>query len=360
MSVFLTLDEYKMPLRSYKNKRPHISMVAFEITPHCNLTCRYCYNPWSRPNQKPPFSPSYRASMQTLKKLFRRAHVGRISITGGEPFLAPRLPEVVLFCRMKKASVTLISNGSCGDREDYRRLVDLGVDLFEFPLHHAQAEIHDWMTQVPGSWRASLNSIGQVLDLGAQVVPVIVLTAANLAGLETTLHFLKGLGTRRIMLNRFNIGGRGIPEARRLTLSIGQLKDAYQTANRLGSELSLSISSNVCTPMCVLHPRDYPALKFGFCSNDLTRLPLTLNSKGDLRLCNHSPHVAGNLYSQSLTDIFNSEYAKRWISTCPGFCRDCPDYMVCRAGCRAAAEQLGANLDKADPLVDPWNGVFYV
>ncbi|MDP4269758.1 MAG: radical SAM protein, partial [Bacteroidota bacterium] len=119
---------------------PHI---AFETTDRCNLDCVYCYNIWKTDAvERTPFN-SYQKAIGTLKQLFSTTDIQYVAFTGGEPFLSERFAEVILYCRMEGKQVTLISNGTKGTEKDYKRLIKLGVGLFEFPIHSAHAEIHD-------------------------------------------------------------------------------------------------------------------------------------------------------------------------------------------------------------------------
>jgi radical SAM protein with 4Fe4S-binding SPASM domain len=329
---------------------PHIT---FEITSVCNLKCRYCYNVWKMPGtQDFEHFNSYKQSVKTLKKLFSIAKVDHVTFTGGEPFLAERFAELVLFTRLKNKSVAIITNGNKADRAEYKQMIDLGVGLFELPLHSPDAKAHDFMTNSPHSWEKSLNSLRTLIDLGATVVAVIVITRANFRQIKETLLFIKNEGINRIMLNRFNIGGEGINEKANLWLSHDELKATYKIAAEVGREHKLALSSNVCTPVCVLNPAEYPGIAFSHCSADIKRRPLTLDIHGNLRFCNHSPTVLGNIFTDKLGNMLNSEKAQLWSNVTPDFCATCNLYSKCMGGCRAASEQLNLSLNEVDPVVE--------
>ena len=307
-----------------KFKLPHI---IFEITSVCNLKCRYCYNIWKIPgsNGFEQFN-SYKQAKKTLKKLFKIADVNSVTFTGGEPFLAERFNELVLYTRLKNKSVTIITNGNKAIDEDYKQMVDLGVSLFELPLHSPTAKEHDFMTDIVGSWQKSVNSIKELLELKAYVVAVVVITKANYHLIDKTLLFIKNLGINRIMLNRFNIGGQGIAEKENLWLSHKEINEAYKSASNAGREHGLVLSSNVCTPVCVLNPTDFQGIGFTSCSADVTKRPLTIDIHGDLRFCNHSPTVLGNLFNDKLENMLTSKEAQLWNEVTPDFCTDCNLY----------------------------------
>jgi len=284
--------------------------------------------------------------------LFKIADVKQVTFTGGEPFAAERFNELVLFTRMKNKSVGIITNGNKAKAEDYRQMLDLGVNLFELPLHSPSSREHDFMTNIPGSWQKTVNSIKQLIAMNAYAVAVVVITKANFHLIRETLLFIKELGIDRIMLNRFNIGGQGISEKENLWLSHKEINEAYKVAAETGREHKLQLSSNVCTPMCVLNPLDFKGIAFSSCSPDVKKRPLTLDILGNLRFCNHSPTVLGNIFKDNLEGMLNSEQAKMWNDVTPDFCSECNLYSKCMGGCRAASEQLKLSLSAVDPIVE--------
>ncbi len=344
-----TLEQKTEPMPNARaNELPG---VVFEVTPSCNLNCRYCYNVHKIPGAANPSKYSYSQAVQTLKKLFRTVEVKHITMSGGEPLMAQRFNELVLFCRMKGKAVTVISNGTVAVREHYQQLIDLGVNAIELPLHSSHPEKHDEMTRHKGSWEKARRSIEVVRDLGGQAVPVIVITKINWEGVGDTLRLLKDMGCRRIMLNRFNLGGNGIEQRSRLELTIDELRLTFEIANSVAEKSDLTLTSNVCTPLCAIDPSQYPHIAFSQCSLDLKRRPLTLDVIGNVRFCNHSPKIMGNVFRDDLIEMLDSDYARSWQRTIPIFCHKCALWHKCLGGCRAASEQLGQSLQWVDPLL---------
>ena len=104
--------------------------------------------------------------------------------------------------------------------------------------------------------------------------------------------------------------------------------------------------------MCVLSPAEYPNITFTHCTTDLRSRPLTVNYRGDVRFCNHSPRVMGNIHQESLAEILERETLDGYYSTIPTKCSGCDLWERCRGGCRAASEQLYGTFDLADPVLD--------
>lgn len=328
-----------------------LKYIIFEITPECNLLCRYCYNHWKRPGESDSRKNSYKAARKVLKNLFSVANVDSVTMTGGEPFLSERFAELVLFCRQKKKNVTIITNGNKAKPEDYDIMINLGVNLFELPLHSFNSETHDYMTGVKGSWQKSVNSIKYLLGQQAHVVADIVVCKQNYQDIEKTALFLQEIGINRIMLTRFNIGGRGIGEIDNLVTTRRELYEAFKSADRAVDKYGLSITSNVCTPFCVLDPNEFKNIRITSCSAEMRRMPTTMDIEGNLRICNHSPEIMGNIFKDKLEDIMASDYVKNWKEVVPELCMDCKLWTSCYGGCRAASEQTGAGLSSPDPII---------
>ncbi len=331
--------------------KPSLPYIIFETTPDCNLNCRFCYNVWKRPGVRCPESGTYRQAIRALKKMFSIADVEHVTMSGGEPFLCERFAEIVLFCRMKHKAVTVLSNGNAAVRSDYEALVGLGVDLFEFPLHSVDARTHDTLTGVSGSWRKALRSIMDIKSLGGEVAVVCVITKHNVADVEKTLRFLHGIGIRSVMLNRYNIGGSGLRDAAGLLAGGDALREAFRAADRLAGSLGIEITSNVCTPFCILNPVNFPHIRMSACFPASIERPFTLDTAGNLRFCNHSPVVMGNIFEDRLEALLSSRYLEQWRCAVPDHCAECDLYTKCYGGCRAAAEQLGLSLYHPDPVL---------
>jgi radical SAM protein with 4Fe4S-binding SPASM domain len=326
-----------------------IRHIIYEVTQECNLSCLYCYNYWRREHEQIRIS-DFKDNKRTIRQLLKTIDFDHITFTGGEPFCADGLSELVLDCRLKGKSVNVISNGTRGSVQEYLTLKKLGVGMIEFPLHSESAKVHDTMTTVAGSFEKVVNSIRYCIQSGIEVCTVVVLTKENSDYLEATLAFAQSLGVKRVMLARFNIGGRGIANVEQLMPSSEQLNAAFTVAHEYLKKSSLHISANVCLPECIIRPEDYPELYISRCSTDVNRRPITVNSFGEIRMCNHSPVTVGSIWDSSIDSVINSKYIKQWYQR-PDHCISCTRWDTCGGGCRAASEQLGFSLGQVDPIV---------
>jgi radical SAM protein with 4Fe4S-binding SPASM domain len=325
--------------------------IIFEVTQECNLSCLYCYNYWRRKGFAPR-QATFKQANSTLLKLLKTIDFEHITFTGGEPFLANGLLELVLKCRMNRKDVTIITNGTTATYNDYQLLNDMGVSLFELPLHSRSEAIHDRMTGKAGSFHNVIESIRVLSKLKAQTCIAVVMTKSNIDCFQDTLEFAEHLGVRRIMIARFNIGGRGIENSGQLLPSLKQLRNAFRIANDFAQHSTMKISANVCVPFCIINPNDFPNIPISSCNSHAINRPVALDFSGDMRMCNHSPHIIGNIHTAPMEDIFNSSYVKSWDVLRPDYCSDCAQWIKCRGGCRAASEQLGIGLNAEDPIIN--------
>lgn len=340
-----------------RRKKLELGVVVFELTDACNQACKFCYNHFKgTPGYCAPEPPDFRAAERTLKKLLNEASIASLSLSGGEPMLMPRIHDLVLKARFAGANVNVLTNGTLLKDDDIAIFNDLGVAMIQIPILSTDAATHDALTSLSGSWERATAAARRVAATRAGwLAPVLILTHQNLATIEPTLELYAELGATNILVNRFNIGGLGIGNARELVMPHAELREAFARANAKLQQLNLRAHSGVCTPMCVLNPNEYSNITFTHCTTDLRSRPLTVNYRGDVRFCNHSPRVLGNIHQESLDAILERSQSDGYFASRPAECASCTLWERCRGGCRAASEQLYGTFDRVDPVLSTDN-----
>lgn len=338
----------------WRRDRVKLGVAVFELTDACNQACRFCYNYFkgdASPRAIAP--PDYRQARHTLKQLLRQAEIGSISFSGGEPLLMPKVHDLALKARFGGANVNILTNGTLLTENDIAIFNDIGIGKMQIPILADCATIHDNITQRVGTWERAMRAARNVAATkGEWLVPVMILSRMNIERIEATMVLYKDLGASLVMVNRFNIGGLGKHHAAELSLSHEELRDAFRHVDKSAGELGMKVHSGVCTPMCILDPREYPNIMFTHCSTDFSQRPLTINYRGEVRFCNHSPRILGNIHEESLGSIIERANGDSYFAITPSRCADCKLWERCRGGCRAAAEQLYGTFDRADPVMD--------
>ena len=336
------------------SSKHNIPFVVYELTDACNQKCKFCYNHWKGVGYTYSMpAPDFRLARRTLRRLLRQANVGSISLSGGEPTLMPRIHELSLKARFAGANVNLLSNGTLIKDMDIDIMNHIGVGNIQIPILSEEPSLHDYTTGLPGSWEKAVENARKISTTKqGWLLPVLIVSKLNAHCVEEILRFYRSeFGATRAMVNRFNIGGLGKLNAPELTLTTAELKEVFAKIDKVAGELGMTIQSGVCTPMCVLNPDDYPNIMFSHCSSDLSNRPLTVNYKGDVRFCNHSPRILGNIYDKTIGEIVSECQGDGYFDTIPTPCDKCRLWSRCRGGCRAASEQLYGTFDKVDPIL---------
>ena len=256
-----------------------------------------------------------------------------------------------MYVKSRNKQVTIITNATLLDEQKIDILSQLKVDLIEITMNSYDKQIHESINGIKGSFDKSINAIKLFQSKGIEVVVPIVMTKYNIKYIEKTLEFIHSLGIKRIMINRYNIGGNGCNEYLEILPSLEELKDAYKKCQAYAEKQDVQLYSFVCTPYCVLNPEDYHNIQFSSCGiNNLNRR-YTLSRDGNIRYCNHSPEIIGNVYEGKMKDILKSDKLEKWSKVEPVFCNQCTKKEVCQYGCRAASQQMGLGLEKEDPVV---------
>ena len=253
--------------------------------------------------------------------------------------------------KARNKKVTIITNATLLDDEKINLLSKLKVDLFEITINSYNKQIHENINGIKGSFEKSLNAIKKITNKGMEVVVPIVITKYNVNDIDKTLEFIYGLGIKRIMINRYNIGGNGCNEYNNILADFKDLTKAYEKCQKFAEKHNIKLYSLVCTPHCVLNPENYPNILFSNCGVKNLNRRYTLTRDGNIRYCNHSPEVIGNVFDNKMEDILKSDKLKKWSEIEPVFCEKCIKKEKCQYGCRAASQQMGQGLEKEDPIV---------
>ena len=331
--------------------RPRLATLIVEVTQACDHACVHCYNYWNHPAYNRPLLPDGDDLRPLLAHVLDQVECSNVTLTGGEPTLRADLPELVGFLAARGHSVNLISNGHRLSDTLVDALIGRGVSLFELPLLSYRREVHDGMSAAPGAFDAVLAALAEIRRRQGQAVCVFVATRRNLADLEDTLRLAFAFGARGVMLNRFNPGGRGSAHIGELLPSVGEMQAALEVAERVSRRYELPISCSIPLQPCLVDMSLYPSLGYGFCAAGSERAYYTLDTAGNLRPCNHTPTVLGNVWRQPLAEMMQGEALAAFKAALPERCRPCPRRDECQGGCKAAAQVCYGDLRAEEPFL---------
>lgn len=327
-------------------------LFIFEVTTRCNLRCQHCYNIWEKPGSSYPKGELSTAdTLKMLDRVLDETGANQVTLTGGEPLLRPDLPELVAHLYDRGVTVDLISNGSLMSDAKLETLPADKISMFELPLLSAEAAIFDRMAGQSGAFDKVTVAMAQLKLLGRSVVGVFVATLLNLPTLDETLDLAMALGLDGVMFNRFNPGGRGLENLEKLSASPDALAVALDLCQAKMLEYELPVSCSIPMPECLFDHTRWPDLGFGTCSAGTDSAYFTIDPSGNLRPCNHTATILGNLLEHSFEELVAGETMANFMAARPSFCAGCAEEDTCQGGCKAAAEAACGDLCGLDPYL---------
>ncbi len=318
------------------NTYPVLSEIA--ITYRCNLKCRFCYagcNCTRKPNKQEMTTAQ---AKQVLDKIRYEAEVPSVSWTGGEPLLRDDLPELTSYAVSIGMRVNLITNGTLVTKDLANRLKDSGLRSAQVSLEAPNAEVHDALTTVNGSFESTLNGIRILQDTGLHVHTNTTLNSENLACAADMPQLAKDLGIDRLSMNMAipcgsaNSGGVTI----KYTDVISTVEDVRKVSRQIGVQFMWYSP----TPYCIYNPI---AAGLGGKSCAACDGLLSVTPNGDVIPCSSLDQPVGNLLRSSFEKVWSSKKAVYWREKryAKPMCTNCESFDLCSGACPIYLDAMG-------------------
>ncbi len=330
---------------------PRQDSFVFEVTQRCNHDCPHCYNAWKNPVDYPMGELPTGETLAMLGELLDETGASLVSLTGGEPMLRPDIYEMVDYLNARRVTVNLITNGGLLDDAAIARLSPGKISVFELPLLSVERSIHDRMSGKAGAFDRATAAMAELKLRRQRVVGVFVATKLNLPTWRETAELAVALGLDGVMFNRFNPGGAGVRNLEMLQASPAEVQAALDVAEEMSGRYELPISCSIAMPPCLFDTKRYKRLGFGFCAAGTARAYYTLDPLGNVRPCNHTPTILGNIRETTFEAMAGSPAMKDFMAARPAFCGGCRLEMECLGGCKAAAEAATGSAWHCDPFL---------
>jgi len=180
-----------------------MAKVDIKLGYSCNNECIHCviadYRELVLSRGMPLDVPSadYRHEME-------EAHlrgVEQIVFTGGEPTIRPDLGDLVAYAQELGFTIDMQTNGrKFADREFTASIASIAPINYCVALHAPDAQIHDAITRVEGSFCETVQGIKNLLSLKQKVGGKLVVSRANLPVLAQTADLFIELGVDRLSI----------------------------------------------------------------------------------------------------------------------------------------------------------------
>lgn len=302
--------------------------LVIKPTLACTANCPTCA---SRKELHKKLLKSKSLSFEEWKKILSEANklgVETFDISGGEPTLYKHLPDLIRIGRKYGWKINVNSNGSLITEEYAKRLLEAGLNTIHISLYSHIPEIHDNMRRSKGLWLKATSAIKIFAALEKEYPSFKVATQTllcrenykyfpellelhyKLGSHSIALSYLEGDYEKKYLLKEDEIKyfkENIIPKAKKICnkLDVEVRDKAIDVIENMFSEDLLSISE---WANGIYQPKNK---NISSCQRPKEFTILLAN--GDVHPCNiveytHEP-VMGNLFENSLTEIWNS---KKW------------------------------------------------
>ncbi len=317
--------------------------VNFEVTNNCNLKCKFCY----AGERKAENFYSLEHHKEILDRL-READVFEVNFFGGEPTLYPYLKELFEYAYDIGLFTGIVSNCYNISEKiiDVIKETDSGIGI---SIHSCNPEKHDSIVQVKGAWFKTIESLKKIREKGIPVTLNFTAIKSNYREIyEYIKFFVEKFDVQNIAVNRFFESGSG-KKYNDLALSKSDIKELAELMKKASQDFKVNISFADMVPLCVLG-KEYKDLVhkcnagFSFCA---------ITPNGDVKICPTTEMVVGNIFKESLTEIWNSETLKEfrkfdWLCD---KCKKCPYFKDCEGGCYFSDPRTNDRIYNVDYLV---------
>lgn len=297
---------------------PHL--VHIETTYACNSHCIFCYNP--NRNLKIDYN-----KIDKIVNAVKKAHIPHVYLIGGEPSLLniKKLNEYI-DSLSETSSVTIVTNGIRYLKGLSKKLACIGVPI------HGNKRTHEYLTNSK-NYSNIISNIKKYVQDGFDVRCIPVLMSVNYNQMYEVIKLAADIGMESVFVDRFESGGLGSKLTKKLSPSLKQFKIALGDMIRAKKDFGIPVGFGTAIPYCIdkrLIKEDLQA----DCGVGVTFA--AINPKGDLRICNQSQQIYGNVLKEPLEKIWNSKKINnfrnlKWVSD-P--CKNCSMLHNCVCGCK--------------------------
>nr|WP_296457526.1 PqqD family peptide modification chaperone [uncultured Acetatifactor sp.] len=180
-------------------------LMYWEVTNACNRQCIMCYNPSNKlGNDELSLEEGY-----DLLKQFKEMGGSCVIFTGGEPLLRKDVTKWIEYCTENNIHTEIFTNGTLITRQMAERLKESGLGYCRISIHGSDAETHDFITGVSGTYDLAIQGIKNLVEAGIKVAWSFVANRKNFVQLRMVVEQAINLKCHGIIIGSLDLIGRG-------------------------------------------------------------------------------------------------------------------------------------------------------
>ena len=319
-----------------------------QITERCNLHCAHCFVSSGREGA----DISLAQFRDDVLPQLREARVGRVTLTGGEPFAHADLLPIVAATRDAGMTVTICTNATLVDDAAIDELAARGGTRFNVSLDGFAAASHGKFRGAPASFAVTKDTIRRLGERG--LLKGLLATPNSLAEAreyEELCAFARACGAEYVLMNPLASMGRGVRGKRRLSVTEASLDDLRRRTERFaGADLDV-VHIRFPNQEAPLAACEAGTIVYVFATGEVTVCPyLVFAARTPQSLHAADEFIVGNVFEHADIAARLDAYRlhDRAVVTADATCGACAMADRCGRGCPAAVIAAGGRLGERD------------
>jgi AdoMet-dependent heme synthase len=196
----------KLAGKGLKGKAGVPQIVSFAVTKACNLRCLHCH---ADAREAFPDELTLKEAIQAIDEL---AALGTEALifSGGEPLLRKQFVlQLADYCVDVGIIPAMLTNGVLINHKVAYEIKEAGILAVGIPLDSPEAELHDRLRNVPGTFDKALRGIRACLDVDLEVVVTTMALRSNAATVPRMIDFVSSIGVDQVAIYDLVPNGRG-------------------------------------------------------------------------------------------------------------------------------------------------------
>lgn len=276
--------------------------LQFELTSHCNVHCKHCYNVSGGARNSTPDPMTPERWKDFARYIVSNGGIFQCVISGGEPLLlGDDLFEIMDILHDDGTSFLVISNGLLMTQEKVRRFTKYRYKWFQVSIDGATRERHDAFRQRAGSWDAAVRAVFMLVNAGIPVTVAHTVTPENLGEVDAMCALAYELGASGIILGEVMPSGRSwLNTDILLTREQKNILNESIIANIQKFSDKMSVQRSSGTKIQLMRDMNTP------------NTGAIIRPDGDVRLDCVAPFVIGNVLSDDFCSVWNAKAHDVW------------------------------------------------
>lgn len=186
-----------------------LNQIYFYLTEGCNLQCRHC---WISPKYQNEDHIYPSLDMEIFQSIIRQAKelgLSSVKLTGGEPFLHPRISDLLEFIQKEDLDLNIETNGLLLTPELSEQIAACKSPFVAVSLDGTDEDTHDRIRRVRGAFKGALKGVDNLVKSGIKPQIIMTLMAENRHQVREMPSMAESLGAGSVKFNIVQPTARG-------------------------------------------------------------------------------------------------------------------------------------------------------